>query len=77
MGKVLLVLDPHEGVSEVRLIPDAHTRFEDQDLFRYAGKLWSIIMALDESLLFNPLLRRSERKNGEDAGSPVPSGEGR
>lgn len=68
MGRVLLVLDPEGGVAEVRLIPDDATRFEDCRLFRYAERLWPLVRALDESLLFNPLLPAGERK-GDNAGS--------
>jgi hypothetical protein len=71
MGKVTIVLDPDGGVEEVRLLPDSETRFESPELFRYAGRLWSVIRALDEALIFNPPLRQP----GESASAP--SGKGR
>ncbi len=72
MGKVTIVLDLNGGVEEVRLIPDTETRFEDPALFKYAGRLWSVIRALDEALIFNPLL---SPRPSEGAGGQAPSGE--
>lgn len=58
MGKVTIVLDPNGdgGVEEIRLLRDPENRFEDPAIFKYAGRLWSVIRALDEALIFNPLL---------------------